>query len=257
MAKGGRHPQRKKGRKAIKSSDNPNPSTSQSGQSSADLLTELKSLRAQLEPKCYRGPDFLENFELGVVDGKFKQSITCPLCLEILDKPVQTKCMHVLCSDCIERQVEVGEKKACPCCKQDLAGENAIQPVPYMVFEAISSTKTKCKKCSQSIRLEHSLTHECGENPHAPDQPNAPGSAPLAIPVSDEAKGAVLEEALDVIDIEKGNYTNLVKKISRAFTKKQMMESKDGRTASFPGERGRVSTSRHNYILLYMYVKYL
>ena len=63
-----------------------------------------------------------------------------------------------------------------------------------------------------------------------------------------------MEEALD--DIERGNYTHLVKKISRTFTKKQMKESKDGRTVSFPGERGRVSTSRHNYILLYMYVKY-
>ena len=172
-------PNEKKGRKPFKSSDNPNPSTSQSGQSSADLLTELKSLRAQLEPKSYRGPNFLQNFELGDVDDKFKQSITCPLCLEIPDKPVKTKRMHVFCLDGIERQVEVGEKKTCPCCKQDLAGENAIPPVTYMVFEAISSAKIKCKNCTQAIRLEHSLTHDVVRAPMPLTSPMRLGLLPL------------------------------------------------------------------------------
>ncbi|CAG9330396.1 unnamed protein product [Blepharisma stoltei] len=52
--------------------------------------------------------------------GKIKQGeiFICPICLDVADDPVMTKCIHIMCRMCASQQVE--RNKNCPLCKTPL-----------------------------------------------------------------------------------------------------------------------------------------
>lgn len=54
----------------------------------------------------------------------------CPVCLESLEFPCLTKCLHLFCTTCMEQQIRL--RGNCPICKLDLTPEDTI-PIPREV----------------------------------------------------------------------------------------------------------------------------
>jgi hypothetical protein len=91
----------------------------------------------------------------------FKDSITCPLCLNILIEPIICmKCQKVYCKKCIEKWKKKNSKCPSNCNPpnyQDCLGKKDI----------LSILSFKCKKCGQSINYFDAKKHHnicCPDN---------------------------------------------------------------------------------------------
>ncbi len=56
---------------------------------------------------------------------------TCPICLQIIDKPIELKtCKRLVCADCLCQWLQVSQTTSCPCCYtahlNDLDRHNAL-----------------------------------------------------------------------------------------------------------------------------------
>ena len=60
--------------------------------------------------------DFGENFNLVT---EVLREYFCPVCLDILDKPIETNCEHYFCSEYIKKVVTISSSFSCPMCKED------------------------------------------------------------------------------------------------------------------------------------------
>ncbi|XP_042518218.1 BRCA1-associated RING domain protein 1-like [Macadamia integrifolia] len=55
--------------------------------------------------------------------------LKCPLCLNLLNRPLLIPCNHILCSSCIPRSTEFGSK--CPVCISPFVDKD-LRPAPHM-----------------------------------------------------------------------------------------------------------------------------
>ncbi|TBU11319.1 hypothetical protein CWI38_1269p0040 [Hamiltosporidium tvaerminnensis] len=55
--------------------------------------------------------------------------LLCPICLNILEKPLKPKCVHYFCEKCIKMAHRL--KKECPVCKEKITG-NILYSCPNM-----------------------------------------------------------------------------------------------------------------------------
>ena len=90
----------------------------------------------------------------------------CPVCLDILHKPVETDCEHYFCSDCITEVVTTSGNLPCPMCKEDSL--NSMRVLTRMVINFIKDLSVICKTCGQNTRYEDCADHVCiNINEHA------------------------------------------------------------------------------------------
>ena len=109
----------------------------------------------------------------------------CPLCSDVVNNPVISKCNHMFCRECVDQamQKEEGAKLPCPCCQQELsAGE--------VFSEAALKSKHQGGKGQQngggpdafqpSAKIRQVMTHlkalHARNKPHRP-APKAPKQA--------------------------------------------------------------------------------
>ncbi|KAF5917430.1 hypothetical protein HPG69_017321 [Diceros bicornis minor] len=81
---------------------------------------------------------------------------TCPVCLEVYEKPVQVPCGHVFCSACLQECLKP-KKPVCGVCRSPLA-----PGIPAVELELqIESTETSCHGCHKNVcgsKMEESLS---------------------------------------------------------------------------------------------------
>uniref|UniRef100_A0ABI7ZDE2 RING-type domain-containing protein n=1 Tax=Felis catus TaxID=9685 RepID=A0ABI7ZDE2_FELCA len=71
---------------------------------------------------------------------------TCPVCLEVYEKPVQVPCGHVFCSACLQECLKP-KKPVCGVCRSALApGVRAAE-----LERQIESTETSCHGCRKNV----------------------------------------------------------------------------------------------------------
>ena len=90
----------------------------------------------------------------------FKESVSCPLCFNILINPIMcSKCQIVFCKSCISKLDNKGEK--CPNNCTDPNYQNSIGK-----NEILSKLKFNCKKCSSIIPYDNVKNHQktCNQN---------------------------------------------------------------------------------------------
>lgn len=100
--------------------------------------------------------DFGVNF---IFAGEVPKECFCPVCLDILDKPVETDCEHYFCSDCIKEVVTTSGNLSCPMCKEDSL--NSKRVLTRMVLNFIKDLSVICKICGQNTRYEDCADHIC------------------------------------------------------------------------------------------------
>lgn len=76
---------------------------------------------------------------------KHGESFECPVCLDVVEDPIITKCVHIMCRLCANQQI--GRNKNCPLCKTQLSMQD-VTTVPReskfsidLATEFISSSK--------------------------------------------------------------------------------------------------------------------
>lgn len=82
----------------------------------------------------------IEKFEIlpSIID-----NLICPICLEILKKPLmEKKNQHLFCSDCLLKSLE--NNSICPLCKEELSDSDLTQC--YLVENLLASIKISCEK---------------------------------------------------------------------------------------------------------------
>ena len=139
------------------------------GRENPNYVTHLKLFRPlgvrskilTLLPKTY--PLFaLINFQRGL---SFPRTLLCPLCLQILDKPVETTCQHYFCVECMKGVIDSGQKGSCPVCKENIG---PLKVLTRMVLRLIAKQEVICTTCCKSVNYENSDVHACKGAAQAP-----------------------------------------------------------------------------------------
>ncbi len=85
----------------------------------------------------------------------------CPICLEIVNKPIELKeCNNLVCADCLCKCLEISRTPSCPCCHLDhLYDLNLITSPPEVTLKAIGSIEVTCCACTKQGLLKYHKAH--------------------------------------------------------------------------------------------------
>ncbi|XP_074595932.1 E3 ubiquitin-protein ligase NRDP1-like isoform X2 [Brevipalpus obovatus] len=100
-------------------------------------------------------------------DSKVEEDFICSICLGVLLNPVQDKCEHLFCNDCIKEWLEKSDSHSlrgnCPL-SQEIIGWFELKPVSRIVRNLLANLSVNCKfrenGCSKSIRYDQLDEHE-------------------------------------------------------------------------------------------------
>ncbi|CAM1330197.1 Uncharacterised protein g10249 [Pycnogonum litorale] len=83
------------------------------------------------------------------------ETVTCPVCLEIFEKPLIISCGHVFCSQCL-KNFDVPEP-VCPLCRKTFDPSKSIKAA--QMNKTLSSNKSNCHACSKKMVLNKLRSH--------------------------------------------------------------------------------------------------
>lgn len=83
---------------------------------------------------------------------------SCPICLDVLEKPTRISCGHLYCESCLSPMLTVPEPR-CPVCRKIFKPSTTI--IDKNMQQQIHIGKSKCPQCSKQIRLSHLKSHSC------------------------------------------------------------------------------------------------
>ena len=116
--------------------------------------------------KSYRGtePFYPERFVENI-----KHEYMCPICKEVLDQPVQTKCQapHIFCASCLSFAFETCGS-LCPVCRTAIENpQEFIEPAPFVLRTILPELDFQCPTCTHTIKLHQLPQHQesCIPNP--------------------------------------------------------------------------------------------
>ena len=180
----------------------------------------VRSRILTLSPKTpsIRFDEFSEKF---LLPENLRKELLCPVCLQILDKPVETTCQHYFCLQCMKGVIDSGQKGSCPVCKENIG---PLKVPTRMVLRLIAEQEVICTTCRKSVNYENSAVHACeGAAPAVPP----PAQQPVVDPEPAQAMRQILEDA------QAGRFSPEVEKICTAYVKTKLKESTDGKTVLF------------------------
>ena len=209
IKKGGRPKKVRRGRK-LELCDSSRTLQSPSSLQDLDALTkDIPSIRFD---------EFSEKF---LLPENLRKELLCPVCLQILDKSVETTCQHYFCAQCMKGVIDSGQKGSCPVCKENIG---PVKVPTQMVLRLIAEQEVFCTTCRKSVNYENSAVHACeGSAPAVAPQPQQP----VVHPEPAQAMWQILE------DTQAGKFSPEVEKICTAYVKTRLKESTDGKTVLF------------------------
>ena len=168
--------------------------------------------------------DFGENFNFV---GEVPKEYSCPVCLDILDKPVETDCEHYFCSDCIKEVVTTSGSLSCPMCKDDSL--KSMRVLTRMVLNFIKDLSVICKTCGQNTRYEDCADHVC-INLNERARLHQPRPAIAAATQQPEPALKTVQELEE--EIREGKLTPEAERLGTLFVKAKLGSSTDGKTVT-------------------------
>lgn len=88
------------------------------------------------------------------------EDLRCPICKEVLSRPVQSNCQHLFCFECLQEWLyHAGNQANCPSCLQTLVSTDFSQ-VPRVIMNVLTSLLVSCRSCKNLIQLEQLAHHE-------------------------------------------------------------------------------------------------
>lgn len=109
----------------------------------------------------------MPGYDLSRFDSTIEQDFVCSICLCVFLNPVQDKCEHLFCADCIHDWLTKNDssngKGRCPLCQETIVWTE-MKPASRIVKNLLSNLKINCKfreyGCIQSIKYDLIADHE-------------------------------------------------------------------------------------------------
>ncbi|XP_040288110.1 E3 ubiquitin-protein ligase RNF125 [Bufo bufo] len=83
------------------------------------------------------------------------QSYDCAVCLEVLNRPMRTRCGHVFCHTCIKASLR-NNAYACPYCRAHLSSEGTLA---VDIMKKMKTVFQNCEECEEKICLSEMRAH--------------------------------------------------------------------------------------------------
>lgn len=93
------------------------------------------------------------------------EDFNCPICKDILDKPLETTCEDYVCASCLSDALANQATEACPVCILQLS-DSQVKPATRMIQCLIGESKVGCKRCKMQLSYEDAAHHICLPAPH-------------------------------------------------------------------------------------------
>ena len=230
QSKGGRPQKPKRGRKP--NSEKLKRTGTHSGLAQEGLQSKIQDITQTLE--SHRTRDFDANFTF--IEA-LNEDFNCPICKDILDKPLETTCEHYFCASCLSEALANQATEACPVCKLQLS-DSQVKPATRMIQRLIGESKVGCKRCKMQLNYEDAAHHVCLPGPHLfpPTASTAHRTLPAPgvtlvvppIPVQPTPTVPTLQDALE--ELRQGKVSPEVEKLGTMFVKSKLKASSDGRS---------------------------
>ena len=166
-----------------------------------------------------RSDNFSERFSF---PEDLRKDLLCPVCIQILEKPVETTCQHHFCVECMKGVIDSGQRGSCPVCKENIG---LLTKPTRLVLKLIAEQKVICNNCGNSVEYEHSAKHVCGDT--TAQEIATTSQQPVVAPQPAQGLQQILK------DVQAGQFSSEVEKICTAYVKKKLKESEDGKTVLF------------------------
>ncbi|XP_077348741.1 E3 ubiquitin-protein ligase RNF125 [Lithobates pipiens] len=79
----------------------------------------------------------------------------CAVCLEVLNRPMRTRCGHVFCHTCIKASLR-NNAYACPYCRTHLSSEGTLA---VDIMKKMKTVFQNCEECEEKICLSEMRAH--------------------------------------------------------------------------------------------------
>ena len=91
-----------------------------------------------------------------------QSDVECPMCLCVLDRPVELHCGPLVCAGCCSQWIQSFCRPAtpCPCCySSDPVSIADIRPPPPVVVKLLGNLLVQCRRCNNNTRAENYTLH--------------------------------------------------------------------------------------------------
>ena len=119
------------------------------------------------------------------------EKLICPICLDVLNRPVELSCDHIICCSCCCTAIQSTRSLNCPCCRDHTLSSETILSPSHLLMSLINDLVVTCiRKCGNIVKLEKYGEHlssncrNCCENVNSPskvtlrDVPSKPSTSP-------------------------------------------------------------------------------
>ena len=124
-----------------------------SGYSPAAAIAHIKQLVKSL-------PHFVDSAEEVIYTSDQAATLLCPLCLEVLDQPIELACSNLVCANCCCKWIERSGTVSCPCCYYHQLDDLTISLPSTVVQDLLGTLKLSCTKCHKTTTAAQHRLHK-------------------------------------------------------------------------------------------------
>lgn len=86
-------------------------------------------------------------------------TVVCPLCTDILDRPIQLSCDRMVCLGCVIKWIQISGQLTCPCCFDHSLNSDHIKRPSTFTMDILGSLLVVCQVCTRSVQTQHYSKH--------------------------------------------------------------------------------------------------
>lgn len=87
------------------------------------------------------------------------ESALCPLCMEVLDKPLELPCDMMVCLKCLTKWIQLSGKLTCPCCFDHPLNSDHLKSPSNITMSILGSMQVVCDVCTKSVQAKNYTKH--------------------------------------------------------------------------------------------------
>jgi len=119
-----------------------------------------------LQSKIHNVTQTLASHQTRVSDANFtsvetlNEDFNCPICKDILDKPLETTYEHYICASCLSEALANQATEACPVRKLQLS-DSQVKAATRTIMHLIGETEVGCKRCKMQLNYKDAAHQIC------------------------------------------------------------------------------------------------
>ena len=127
-----------------------------SGYSPTAAIAHIKQLVKSL-------PHFVDSAEEVIYTSDQAATLLCPICLEVLDQPIELACSNLVCGNCCCKWIERSGTLSCPCCYYHQLDDLTMYLPSTVVQDLLGTLKLSCTKCHKTTTAAQYRLHKISQ----------------------------------------------------------------------------------------------